>query len=94
MILKLMKEYKITNIKLLTSKIIKLATYMREPTKQELNECIENFEMVIEYSKKRNRDDLNYDTQRIKAAIRIQKFFRSWASRRYLEKLLITKQKL
>jgi hypothetical protein len=71
MVLSLMKEYGITNIKLLTSKIIKLATFMREPTKQELSECIENYEMVIEYSKKRVKDDIKLANIQSKAAIMI-----------------------
>ena len=68
-----MREYGITNIKLLTNKIIKLATFMREATRQELSECIENYEMVIEYSKKRVKDDIKMANIQSKAATVIQK---------------------
>lgn len=63
-----MKEYGITSIKLLTHKIVNLATFMREPTRHELSECIENYEMVIEYSKKRVKDDFKLANIKNKAA--------------------------
>lgn len=72
-VMRVMKEYGISNIKLLTTKIIRLATFMREPTREELSECIENYEMVIEYSKKRVKDDIKMANIQSKAAIMIQK---------------------
>ena len=57
-IISLTNDYGIVNIQLVTKNIVELATLMRSPSKQELISCIENHEMVMEYSKRRIKPDL------------------------------------
>ena len=84
----------ITNVKLLTSKVVALSDFMREPTRQELVQCVENYEMVLEYSKKRPKDHLKMIQIQNEAALVVQKFYRKFLAVRYLKKLMVTKTKL
>jgi hypothetical protein len=63
-----MQKQGLTSVKLMTARIAELATYMREPTSEELSQCIENYDMVIEYSKKRFKDDFKVATLQLKAS--------------------------
>jgi hypothetical protein len=94
-ILALTSNYGIVNIKLVTKKIVELATLMRSPTNEELIHCIENHEMVMEYSKKRIKLDLfNESYLHKKAMLVIQKWFRARCARKYYERVKQIEQKL
>lgn len=94
-IVNLANDYGIVNIKLVTKNIVDLATLMRSPTNQELIHCIENHEMVMEYSKKRIKSDLFSESYlHRKALLIIQKWFRARCARKYYEKVKMIEQRL
>lgn len=85
----------IMNVQVVTSKVIRISSLMREPTKSELTDCVDNFQMVLEASKTKKRDRIKKNSLQEKAAKIIQKAYKNMKSAMvYLKKLLDTKKKL
>lgn len=85
----------IMNVQIVTSRVIGISSLMREPSKKELTDCVDNFQMVLEASKTRKRDKMKRGRIEEKAARLIQTAYkRTKKAMVYLRMLLDTKKKL
>lgn len=87
-------HYGLTNVKIFQDKIILFAQYMREPSRLELVTAIENSAMILEYAKKRQKEEISDEKILESAAIKIQRILRKWIARRYFTYLIQANSKV